>query len=233
MALRLPKLSPWRPKGCHLAGLFSIRVHTAATSFVFRWRSLHAGLLGLAGLTLTLDVYLTWSLNFRIVVRSKVFARRTIDMKKAMLKKRSAASNFGKQSAARVRTQISFCLIAIIGLQIAVAGQQGSPEAQNVFRSPDKSKSYTTPELLAAFEAGDDEYTLGEGDEITVEVWDHPELSGRQTVGPDGRITLSQAGPVKVTDLSRDGAAKSIRESYSGSGPTTHTLVTTQGSWLR
>ena len=144
MALHLPKLSPWRPKGCHLAGLFSIRVHTAATSFVFRWRSLHAGLLGLAGLTLTLDVYLTWSLNFRIVVRSKVFARRTIDMKKAMLKKRSAASNFGKQSAARVRTQISFCLIAIIGLQIAVAGQQGSPEAQNVFRSPD-NQSPTQP----------------------------------------------------------------------------------------
>lgn len=111
---------------------------------------------------------------------------------------------------------MSLCLIAILGLQMAVAGQQGfPPNTPQGFRTPDKAKSFTTPELLAAFEGADEEYTLGEGDEITVEVWDHPELSGRQAVGPDGRITLAQAGPIKVTDLSRDGAAKSIRESYS------------------
>src|SRR4029078_11235654 len=143
------------------------------------------------------------------------FARRTIDMRNTMLRKRSGECSSGKRSASLARTQITFCLIAIFGLQMAAAGQQGSPDDKQVFHSPDKSKAYTTPELLAAFEAGYEENTLGEGDEITVEVWDHPELSGRQTIGPDGRITLSQAGPVKLTDLSRDGAAKSIRESYS------------------
>ncbi|HXF41318.1 MAG TPA: polysaccharide biosynthesis/export family protein [Blastocatellia bacterium] len=133
-----------------------------------------------------------------------------------MLKRRSAGCDSEKRSASLAKTQISFCLIAVLALQIAVAaGQQGSSKNQEGFRTPDKAQSFTAPELLAQFSADDDEYTLGEGDEITVEVWDHPELSGKQAVGPDGRITLSQAGPIKIANLSREDAAKSIRESFS------------------
>jgi polysaccharide export outer membrane protein len=55
-----------------------------------------------------------------------------------------------------------------------------------------------------------DEYLLGAGDEITVSVSGHPELSGSHTVGPDGRITLPVVGSVEVADKSREDAAKSI-----------------------
>jgi polysaccharide export outer membrane protein len=65
-----------------------------------------------------------------------------------------------------------------------------------------------------------EEYTLGPGDEILVSVAGRPELSGAQTVGPDGRITLPVVGSVLVGDKSRDDAAKSINEAlgnfYSG-----------------
>jgi polysaccharide export outer membrane protein len=65
-----------------------------------------------------------------------------------------------------------------------------------------------------------EEYTLGPGDEILVSVAGRPELSGAQTVGPDGRITLPVVGSVLVGDKTRDDAAKSIDEAlgnfYSG-----------------
>jgi len=53
-------------------------------------------------------------------------------------------------------------------------------------------------------------YRLGAGDEITIEVWGYPELSGRHLLGPDGRITLPLVGSVRLKDLSRERAAKAI-----------------------
>ena len=60
--------------------------------------------------------------------------------------------------------------------------------------------------------AEDEEYTLGGGDEITVEVPGHPELSGKHTVGPDGRITLPTAGVVNLNGLTRDQASDAVRK---------------------
>jgi polysaccharide export outer membrane protein len=91
-----------------------------------------------------------------------------------------------------------------------------SPQGQEGFRSPDKSKTFTSAEMLAKFEAGDEKnYILGEGDELNIEVWDHQELSGKQIIGPDGMITLSQAGSVAVAGLSREEATKAIKEALS------------------
>jgi polysaccharide export outer membrane protein len=59
---------------------------------------------------------------------------------------------------------------------------------------------------------GPDAYRLGEGDEITVDVWGRPELSGKHVVGPDGRITLPVAGTLLVRNLSRDEAVDAIRK---------------------
>jgi polysaccharide export outer membrane protein len=56
---------------------------------------------------------------------------------------------------------------------------------------------------------------LGKGDEISVEVWSHPELSGKHIIGPDGKITLPVAGVISLVDLSREDAQKAIGEAYS------------------
>jgi polysaccharide export outer membrane protein len=58
-------------------------------------------------------------------------------------------------------------------------------------------------------------YTLGKGDEITVEVWNHPELSGKHLIGPDGKITLPVAGVLALADLTREDAQKAIAAAFS------------------
>lgn len=69
---------------------------------------------------------------------------------------------------------------------------------------------------LKAFEpAADQEYELGSGDEITVEVVGRPELSGRNIVGPDGRITVPVVGSVLLKDKTRTQAAADIQKALS------------------
>ncbi|MEP7338952.1 MAG: SLBB domain-containing protein [Acidobacteriota bacterium] len=90
------------------------------------------------------------------------------------------------------------------------------PYVQEGFHSPEKSKTFTSAELLAKFEAGDErDYTLGEGDELSIEVWDHQELSGKHIIGPDGKISLPQAGPVQLTGLSREAATQAVKAALS------------------
>ena len=64
---------------------------------------------------------------------------------------------------------------------------------------------------LRAFEppAGE-EYELGPGDEISVDVGGRPELSGKHTVGPDGRITLPLVGSITLADRTREQAGADI-----------------------
>ena len=76
----------------------------------------------------------------------------------------------------------------------------------------------TPPELLTKFQDtiipqnNDKNYHLGAGDVITIEVWGYPELSGKHFVGPDGQITLPLVGPVRVSEFSREHAAKVITD---------------------
>lgn len=58
----------------------------------------------------------------------------------------------------------------------------------------------------------DEEYTLGAGDEISIEIAGRPELSSKDVIGPDGRMTLPVVGAVKVADLTREAAGKKIVE---------------------
>jgi polysaccharide export outer membrane protein len=60
-----------------------------------------------------------------------------------------------------------------------------------------------------------EEYTLGAGDQISLDFPGRPELAGKHTIGPDGRITLLLAGPVHVAGLTRTQAAKAITDSLS------------------
>jgi len=60
--------------------------------------------------------------------------------------------------------------------------------------------------------AANEEYTLGAGDQITLDFPGRTELTGVHTVGPDGRITLPLAGPVHVAGLTRADAGKAVTD---------------------
>ena len=55
-------------------------------------------------------------------------------------------------------------------------------------------------------------YTLGAGDNIKIEVFNVPELSGTQTIAPDGTINVSLIGAVKLEGLGLDEANALLRE---------------------
>ena len=61
----------------------------------------------------------------------------------------------------------------------------------------------------------DEEYEIGPGDEINIDVAGYPELTGKRTVGPDGRITLPVTGSIQVANQTREKAAKTIQDSLS------------------
>lgn len=63
--------------------------------------------------------------------------------------------------------------------------------------------------------AANEEYQLGGGDEITLEFAGRPDISGKHTVGPDGRITLPMAGAITVAGLTREQAAQAIDQAMS------------------
>jgi len=73
--------------------------------------------------------------------------------------------------------------------------------------SPDKA-------LLAFEPPVNEEYTLGAGDDISIDFAGRPELgvASKQTVGPDGRITLPLAGPIHIADLTREQASKAVTD---------------------
>ncbi|WP_164981299.1 polysaccharide biosynthesis/export family protein [Silvibacterium dinghuense] len=84
----------------------------------------------------------------------------------------------------------------------AAADQPADPQLK---LSPTKALEQFEP-------AADAEYQLGPGDEISIEVPGHADLSGKYIVGPDGRITLPVAGTVEVNDKTRQGASAAIRD---------------------
>jgi len=79
--------------------------------------------------------------------------------------------------------------------------------------TPPPPRPYSSAESLKQFDAAPHEaYRLGAGDQVNVQVWEKPELSGMQYVGPDGALTVPLVGTVSVAGLTREDAAKAIRE---------------------
>ena len=66
--------------------------------------------------------------------------------------------------------------------------------------------------LIALNHAPVKPYTINSGDEVTLSVYDHPELGGRTVVTPDGRIGIVFLGDVKVEGMTLQAAAKKIEE---------------------
>lgn len=72
-----------------------------------------------------------------------------------------------------------------------------------------------TLSALEAFEGSAGQpYTIGEGDELDIQVVGRPEISGAQLVGPDGRITLPLFGSFEIKNMAREAAAKAIGEIF-------------------
>jgi polysaccharide biosynthesis/export protein len=101
--------------------------------------------------------------------------------------------------------------------------QEPNNPAQDVQRVRQADIENTSPSLklnqrdaLSKFEPpADEEYTLGAGDEITVQFPGRPELTTRSVIGPDGRITLPLAGTIVVANLTRAAAGEKITSTMS------------------
>ncbi|HLY07827.1 MAG TPA: polysaccharide biosynthesis/export family protein [Planctomycetota bacterium] len=77
-------------------------------------------------------------------------------------------------------------------------------------------RPYSPDEFIKQFDASTEEpYRLGEGDQVSIQVWEKPELSGSQAVGPDGVLTVPLVGSIRVSGLTRDEASKAIHDSLS------------------
>src|SRR5262245_44304639 len=89
------------------------------------------------------------------------------------------------------------------------------PVAERV-PTPAPPRPYSSAETIKPFDAAPQEpYRLGAGDQVNIQVGEKPELSGLQVVGPDGVLSVPLVGSVSVTGMTRDEAAKAIREPLS------------------
>jgi len=113
------------------------------------------------------------------------------------------------------------CMFLVLSGAAALPAQepaqvQAAIEAQ--IRAKDTSQQVSGPALkpnplqtLKDFEpAADEVYRLGKGDEITVDFSGRPEIQAKLIIGPDGRISLPQAGDLMMAGLTRAEAAKAI-----------------------
>lgn len=73
-------------------------------------------------------------------------------------------------------------------------------------------------------------YRLGPGDEVIIDIWGASEDNIRQEISPDGRIMISQLGPVYLNGLTVEEANKQIKnvfaKKYSGVGSDTDINLT-------
>lgn len=98
--------------------------------------------------------------------------------------------------------------------QQAQTVQEANNDAPN--NPADPTLKLSSTEALRRFEPpADEEYTLGAGDEVSIEFPGRPELSTRGAIGPDGRITVPLAGPIVIANLTREAAAKAICSAFS------------------
>ncbi len=106
------------------------------------------------------------------------------------------------------------CFYWLLGLACLVRAGVAHPQEQLMDVGPDlKSKSFAA--LQSYEEPVNHEYSLGRGDEISIDFAGYPELSCKRIVGPDGRISVAPAGSILVADQTREGAAAAISSAMS------------------
>ena len=78
---------------------------------------------------------------------------------------------------------------------------------------------FTNPQL--SFEPNENlatpqNYRLGPGDEVVIDIWGANEDHIRQTISPEGRIMVSQIGPIYLNGMTIAEANKHIRDAFAG-----------------
>jgi polysaccharide export outer membrane protein len=127
------------------------------------------------------------------------------------------ALGLGAASLAAQQPEAPVTAPPIPNVQAPAASQAGlstSDTAQPV----DPALTIRNQKTLESFEpAANEEYTLGSGDEITLDFPGRPELStdNKQVIGPDGRITVKLGGAIFVAGLTRSQAEKAIIDALS------------------
>jgi len=108
-----------------------------------------------------------------------------------------------KAEAFRFSFAVGIAVVAILVFtSSSLPGQ--TPDKKPEFLAPQSDHAPSPADLIHEFDAQPEtDYQLAEGDELQIDVWGRPELSGKHVVGPDGKITLPYAGVLKVTDLTR------------------------------
>jgi polysaccharide biosynthesis/export protein len=102
-------------------------------------------------------------------------------------------------------------------MALAAAGCSSQPgrtlSDDNTFKiaQPHQAAAFVKGKSLSEFEGTQPGiYTMGPGDEITVTVWGHDDLSGKHIIGPDGRVSIPIVGSQQLAYLTPDEAGRRI-----------------------
>ncbi len=88
---------------------------------------------------------------------------------------------------------------------------QTAAQLGNVYHTPEPA--FATSVDLQKFQDDDDgDYYLGAGDIVSVTIWGHPELSGKHTIGPDGKIQIPLIGSVQIVNLTAGQASQRLMQ---------------------
>ena len=94
----------------------------------------------------------------------------------------------------------------------AIPSSPISPEPTNSNLKPLSRFNNGVPTLSVSDSQDTFRYTLGAGDSIKIDVFNVPELSGSQTIAPDGTINISLIGAVRLEGLGLDEANALLRD---------------------
>jgi polysaccharide export outer membrane protein len=113
----------------------------------------------------------------------------------------------------RTRDSVRLAAGAVcLAMALSCAAQQPPERPVEQNAAPDTLKPNPLT-ALREFEAPiDQDYTLGRGDEISIDFSGRPELSAKRIIGPDGRVTLPPAGSILIADKTREQAARIIAD---------------------
>ena len=113
----------------------------------------------------------------------------------------------------RFQTRTIYSAAIVCGLLAGIPAMAQQNAADLNFKDP-AIQTRSVQALREIMGTSNDEYTIGDGDELDVQVVGRPELSGPHLVGPDGKITLPLRGSFEVKNLTREGAAKAIAQAF-------------------
>ncbi len=117
------------------------------------------------------------------------------------------------------RSTLALCGFVFLALGMAHSLPDEAKKADGQTLSDDAhqaERQTSDMNSLRKFEPSvDEEYTLGAGDEISIQYPGRPDLSSKDVIGPDGRVTLPLVGPIKLAGLTREDAGAKIVDALS------------------